>query len=111
WVSNLGGRPPKPDEAFASPMEKPAERVAVDNRGIASTGTVTRVDLRTGETRTIATGLHPTALALDEARARLYVANGNSDSITVIDTERGAAARTIAIQQFSQTVRGIAPTE
>ncbi len=111
WVSNLGGRPPKPDELFASPMQKPTERVVVDGRGVASTGAVTRMDLETGKaTHTLAVGLHPTALALDEARRRLYVANGNSDSVSVIDTERVQVVKTIAIQPFSQAVRGIAPT-
>ena len=111
WVSNLGGRPPKPDEVFASPAQKPAERVLVDSRGVAASGTVSRVDLESGKvTHTIPVGLHPTALALDEARHRLYVANGNSDSISVIDTERVQPASTILIQPFSQPVRGIAPT-
>jgi YVTN family beta-propeller protein len=111
WVSNLGGRPPKADEAFASPAEKPAEHVLVDNRGVAASGTVTRVDVESGRaTHTIAVGLHPTALALDEPRHQLYVANGNSDSISVIDTDRIAVTRTIPLQPFSQTVRGIAPT-
>ena len=83
----------------------------VDSRGIASTGAVTRIDVATGKaTHTIAVGLHPTALALDEPRRRLYVANGNSDSVSVIDTERVQVVRTIPIQPFSQTVRGIAPT-
>ena len=111
WVSNLGGRPPKPDELFASPMQKPSEKVVVDSRGVASTGAVTRMDLETGKaTHTLAVGLHPTALALDEARRRLYVANGNGDSVSVIDTERVQVVKTIAIQPFSQAVRGIAPT-
>ncbi len=110
WVTNLGGRLPRSGELFASPDEKPSERVVVDARGVASTGTVTRVDLRTGETATIAAGLHPTALVLDEPRTRLYVANGNSDTVSVIDTARNAVLRTIRLQPFSQTVRGIAPT-
>ena len=111
WVSNLGGRPPNPDELFASPKQKPAEKVLVDGRGIAASGTVTRVDLQKGKaTNTIPVGLHPTALAFDEPRHRLYVANGNSDSISVIDTERSQVTRTFPIQPFSQTVRGIAPT-
>ena len=111
WVSNLGGRPPRPDELFASPMQKPDEKVPVDKRGVASTGTVTRVDLATGKaTHTIAVGLHPTALALDEPRRRLYVANGNSDSVSVVDTERKQTVRTIPLQPFAQSVRGIAPT-
>lgn len=111
WVSNLGGRPPKQDELFAIPEQKPSEHVVVDNRGVASTGSVTRMDLESGKvTHTIPVGLHPTALALDEPRRRLYVANGNSESISVIDTERIAVVQTISIQPFSQTVRGIAPT-
>ena len=82
YVSNLGGRPPKPNELFASPMQKPDEKVTVNERGIASTGTVTRFDLKTGQaTHTITVGLHPTALAWDERRQRLYVANGNQESI------------------------------
>ena len=85
--------------------------MVVDSRGVASTGAVTRMDLETGKaTHTLAVGLHPTALALDEARRRLYVANGNSDSVSVIDTERVQVVKTIAIQPFSQAVRGIAPT-
>jgi YVTN family beta-propeller protein len=111
WVSNLGGRPPKPDELFASPARKPAEKVLVDNRGVAASGTVIRVDLESGQaTHTIPVGLHPTALALDEPRNRLYVANGNSDSISVIDTGSNQVTRTIPLQPFSREVRGIAPT-
>jgi YVTN family beta-propeller protein len=110
YVSNLGGRPPKPNELYASPKLKQDEKVVVDGRGIASTGSVTRVDINSGEaTATIAVGLHPTALAWDEARNRLYVANGNSESISVIDTERNQVVRTIPLQPFND-VRGIAPT-
>jgi YVTN family beta-propeller protein len=110
WLSNLGGRPPKPGELFASPAQKPAERVVVDARGVASTGSLTRIDIESGKTATLPVGLHPTALALDEQRQRLYVANGNSESISVVDTERTQVLRTIPLQPFSQTVRGIAPT-
>ena len=98
YVSNLGGRPPKNGEAFASPMQKPSEKVTVDARGIASTGTLTRVDLVTGEaTHTIAVDLHPTAMVWDHARHRLFVANGNSDTISVVDTQSSVVTRTIAL--------------
>ncbi len=111
YVSNLGGRPPKPGEAFASPLQKPSEKIVVDARGIASTGTLTRVDLATGKaTHTIPVGLHPTAMAWDEAHRRLYVANGNSDTVSVVDTQSNAVIRTIALQGFNVKVRGIAPT-
>ncbi|MBC7928044.1 MAG: YncE family protein, partial [Bryobacteraceae bacterium] len=111
YVSNLGGRPPRPNELSGSPVQKPDEKVTVDARGIASTGTISVVDLEKGETvATLAVGLHPTALALDEARGRLYVANGNSESISVVDTARRQVVRTIALQPFTESVRGIAPT-
>lgn len=111
YVSNLGGRPPVGKELFASPIQKPAEKVTVDARGIASTGNVTRVDLTTGKaTATIPTGLHPTGMAWHTGTQRLYVANGNSESVTVIDTRSNQVAMTIALQPFSDKVKGIAPT-
>ncbi|MBS1877171.1 MAG: bifunctional YncE family protein/alkaline phosphatase family protein [Acidobacteria bacterium] len=111
YVSNLGGRPPKAGEEFASPVKKRAEKIPVDARGVASTGTVMRIDVAAGRvTDTIAVGLHPTALAWDEKSGRLYVANGNSESVSVIDTASNQVVRTIEIQPFAQTVRGVAPT-
>ena len=59
----------------------------VDDRGVASSGTVTRIDLVTGKvTAVVDTGLHPSGMAWDEQHHRLYVANSNSDSISVVDT-------------------------
>ncbi|MBI4902306.1 MAG: bifunctional YncE family protein/alkaline phosphatase family protein [Acidobacteria bacterium] len=111
YVSNLGGRPPKANELFGSPMQKPDEKITVDARGVASTGTVMRVDTASGKvTHTIPVGLHPTALAWDEARGRLYVANGNSESVSVIDTAKNVVLRSIALQPFADRVKGIAPT-
>lgn len=111
YVSNLGGRPPKGKELFASPMLKPDERIVVDARGIAASGTVVRIDLATGKTtHTLPVGLHPTAMAWDETRGRLYVANGNSESVSVIDTKSNTVVRTLELQPFSEKVRGIAPT-
>jgi YVTN family beta-propeller protein len=112
YVSNWGGRVPRASDLVAPTGVAPtADRVVVDNRGIASTGTVTRVDLATlNATHTIPAQLHPTAVAWDETRNRLYVANSNSDTITVIDTHSNAPAATIALQPFAQRAAGIAPT-
>jgi YVTN family beta-propeller protein len=57
----------------------------------------------------IPVGLHPSALSWDEPRGQLYVANSNSDSISVIDTKTDAVKRTIPIQPFSMKLSGIAP--
>ena len=110
FVTNWGGRTARPGETTARTGTAP-DQVVVDARGVASTGTVTRIDLATlATTHTIGVGLHPTALVWDEAAARLYVANGNSDSISVIDTRRMAVTQTFPIAPFAVKAAGIAPT-
>jgi len=54
-------------------------------------------------------GLHPTSLALDEQRQRLYVTNSNSDSVSVVDARTNAVIENIAIQPFDRKVAGAAP--
>jgi YVTN family beta-propeller protein len=112
WVSNWGGRLPKPGDLTApTGLEPNADQVVVDARGIAATGSVTRVDLNTMQaTHQIPVQLHPTAMALDEARGRLYVANTNSDSVSIVDTALNAVARTVALVPFGRAIKGIAPT-
>lgn len=112
YVSNWGGRVPSPKDLTAPTGLLPtSDRVVVDERGIASTGTLTRIELASGRaTHSIPVGLHPTAMVWDQARQRLYVANGNEDSVSVVDTRQNRVTRTIALQPFAQPVAGIAPT-
>src|SRR5271168_3865377 len=79
YVSNWGGRIPNAgDKTATAGRAADADPVVIDDRGIASTGTISRVDLKTMQvTATIAVGLHPTGLAWDETGKRLYVSNGN----------------------------------
>ena len=111
YVSNWGGRFPQPEDVTSPTGNRPgADLVVVDKRGIASTGTVARVDLVTMKvTNEVAVGLHPTALHWDEPRARLYVANSNSDSISVVNTQTNQVAQTISLQPFARKVAGVAP--
>ena len=111
YVSNWGGRfPHAGDETRTTGMRPGADHAVVDARGIASTGTVSRVDLATMKvTDNIETGLHPTALVWDEPRARLYVANSNSDTVTVIDTQTNRVAHTFRIEPFQKNAEGVAP--
>ncbi|MGH9469486.1 MAG: bifunctional YncE family protein/alkaline phosphatase family protein, partial [Terriglobia bacterium] len=112
YVSNWGGRFPRPgDLTLPEGNHQPHPRpVVVDARGIASTGTVSRVDLATMKvTNAIETGLHPTALYWDEPRSRLYVVNSNSDSVSVINTEDNLVAQTIALHPFRGKAPGVAP--
>jgi YVTN family beta-propeller protein len=112
YVSNWGGREPKPDELSATVgFGSNADRVVVDSRGIASTGTIRRVDIVTRKTTdVIPVGLHPVALALDEPANRLYVANANSDSISIIDTLAQRVIHNLPIAPFREQLPGLAPT-
>jgi YVTN family beta-propeller protein len=111
WVSNWGGRVPRPGERSAATGPEPnADKALVDERGVASSGTVARVDLLTGTaTAAVAVGLHPSGLAWDERRQRLYVANSNSDSISIVDTAANRLIETITLRPFLQQVAGISP--
>jgi DNA-binding beta-propeller fold protein YncE len=110
WVSNWGGRIPKPGE-LSAPLGTSRDRAVVDVRGVAASGTVQRVDLEHRKvTHTVETGLHPTALAWDEKRHRLYVANTNADSITIVDTSANRALGTLPLDFFEGPAFGIAPT-
>jgi DNA-binding beta-propeller fold protein YncE len=111
WVSNWGGRPPKLGERSAATGSEPnADHVLVDERGVASSGTVERIDLLTGKvTATIAAGLHPSGMAWDETTQRLYVANSNSDSISIMDTAANRLFGTIDLQPFTKKAAGVSP--
>ncbi len=112
YVSNLGGPKPASGESAAAQCCDPrAEPVRVDARGMAQRGTISRVDLVSGTVaKTIGAGLHPTGIAWDQRRARLYVANGNSDDVSVVDTRTDTVIATITIRPFRLDRIGLAPT-
>ncbi len=113
WVSNWGGRRPGAKDLLTAPtgLAPQADRVVVDARGIAASGTVVRIDLASGETKAfVAVGLHPGSLAWDETHHRLYVANMNSDTVSVIDTESNQLVRTFDIKPFGPRAAGVAPS-
>src|SRR5262249_55847686 len=82
FVSNWGGRRPQLGERTAPSSGTP---VLTDERGVAASGTVGRVDLAAGRMiQEVATGLHPAGMALHAASGRLFVANANSDTVSVL---------------------------
>jgi len=112
YVTNWGGRIPEPDDLTApTGLASSADRVVINQQGVAATGSVMRVDLAAGNaTHTIPVELHPTAIVWDEGRQLVYVANGNTDSISVIDTAQNRVIRTVELQPFRERVSGISPT-
>ncbi|MEP7346936.1 MAG: YncE family protein, partial [Gemmatimonadaceae bacterium] len=112
YVTTFGGPKPRNGERAATQCCDPrAEPVRIDARGIAERGSVTRVDLVEGRvTDVISVGLHPTGIAWDQTRGRLFVANGNSDSISVIDANMNRVVHSIPVVPFQQRRIGLAPT-
>ncbi len=99
YVSNFGGRKPTARDRSAKQCCDPYA------------GSVTRVDLVAGTvSKVIPVGLHPTGLAWDEKGGRLYVANGNSDNVSVIDTRHDSVIATISVAPFREHKIGFAPT-
>ncbi len=112
WVSVFGGAKPTGRERAAMQCCDPrVEPVRVDARGIALRGSVVQVNLVTLRvTATVETGLHSTGLAWDQSRGLLYVANGNSDDVSLIDTRTARSLGTISIAPFHERKIGLAPT-
>ncbi|MFI5312050.1 MAG: bifunctional YncE family protein/alkaline phosphatase family protein [Gemmatimonadales bacterium] len=112
WVSVYGGAKPKPGERAATQCCRAlSEPVRVDAQGLAQPGTVVRVDLASGRvTDSVTVGRHPAGLAWDRARNRLYVPNGNSDDVSVVDTWAHRVTATIAMAPFRERKIGLAPT-
>ena len=112
FVTIFGGAKPAPADRSASQCcDAHAEPVRVDAGGIAGAGSVARVDLSSGRVTTdIAVGRHPTAILLDEKRQRLYVADGNADSISVVDTRRNRLAFSFSVSPFREHLPGLSPT-
>ena len=71
----------------------------VDERGIPCSGTVSRIDLAKRKVLAeIDVGLHPSGLVRTKDGARLYVANANSDTVSVIDTKGFRVVQTVPVR-------------
>ena len=57
----------------------------------------------------IPTGSHPNALLLDAARHRLFVANANDDSVSIIDTGADREIERVSVRLFDGAPPGVSP--
>jgi YVTN family beta-propeller protein len=106
YVSNQGGRKPQGGEFTNDSSGTPI--VADRKSGYATTGTVSVIDLNTRrEIKAIEVERQPTALLL--SGQSLFVANTNSDSVSVIDTRRHEVVKTIHVQPFPGAPFGSSP--
>ena len=106
YVSNWGGRRPQAGDATDGTIP-----VVVDpETGIANNGTVSVLDARSRMVmRHIEVGLHPSGMALSPDGNRLYVANANSDTVSIIATRSDTVVQTIDVRLFAGAPLGSAP--
>ncbi|GAC1441182.1 MAG: alkaline phosphatase family protein [Mycobacteriales bacterium] len=106
WVSNEGGRRATGED---NTNNSDGTAIVADKvHGAAKTGTVSVVDLRVGkQVAEVQVGLHPTAMTLHGRH--LYVANTNSDTISVLDTTSRAVSAEIAITPYPGAPYGSHP--
>ncbi|HEY2082835.1 MAG TPA: beta-propeller fold lactonase family protein [Verrucomicrobiae bacterium] len=108
YVSNWAGR--RPDASSLTGAAGRGTVVRVDERGVASEGSVSVIDLDTGKVvAEIMVGLHASALCLSPNGRHICVANANSDTITVIDTKSDQAVETIPVRWQAQDLFGASP--
>jgi len=84
YVANRGGRRPGPNDTTATSS---GSRVVTDPvTGSSTSGTLSVVDAETLAVREVAVGLAPSQLTLSPDEKTLVVANGHSDSVSLVDT-------------------------
>ncbi len=105
YVSNWGGRRPHAGDPVAYSS---GTGVVIDpGSGVASTGTVSVVDLESGRVEEVGVGLRPCAMLLEQGR--LYIACAGSDTVSVLDTARREVVETISVHQRPHFPLGSAP--
>ncbi|WP_328292882.1 bifunctional YncE family protein/alkaline phosphatase family protein [Kineococcus sp. NBC_00420] len=108
YVSDEGGRPARPGEAAINSYgtQVPADPYL----GTSTTGTVSVIDPARPDAAvgSIDVGLHPTALHV--RAGALFVANTNSDTVSVIDTRKDKVVQTISTKPWASSAVGYQPT-
>lgn len=96
YVSNWGGDHPKADDPQAKSsmtMARIDPRTSVVNDG--SVSVLVQENGKWSARKSIKTGMHPCGMLAGPRGKRLYVANANSDTVSVIDPDRDEVVETI----------------
>ena len=108
YVSNQGGRRPGAGDAVG-----PAGRgtqVRVDDRAVASEGSVSVIDLAANAVKTeLLTGRHAAALAVSPDVRYVVAANAGDDTLSVIDTRTDTVVEKIWTRQTPADLFGAQP--
>ena len=109
YVTDEGGRQAHPGETT---MDSYGTAVPASGYyGTSTTGAVSVIDTTdpTAAVASIAVGLHPTAM-FSPAKGVLFVANTNSDTVSVIDTKKNKVVQTIDTKPWPSSDAGYEPT-
>ena len=108
YVSNWGGR--QPESVDPTYTTSGSEIVIDPNTGIASSGSVSVIDLKSNrQIKSIEVGLHPGAMVLSPDKSRLFVACANSDIVSIIDTKNDSVIDEITVRMNKDLPFGSAP--
>jgi len=98
YVTNWAGPVPKDNSKETAGI--PYGQVYIDPRtGATSKGTISVIDLQTGTVeKEIEVGLHPNAIISRNDGKFIFVSNGNSDNVSVIDTQKEEVVDSISVR-------------
>ncbi len=106
FVSNRGGRRARPDDTVAPSS---GSSVVTDPlTGASTSGTVSVLDMKEGGVREVAVGLAPSQFAVGPEGKRIAVANGHSDSVSILDTAT-LSRSDVKIPTFPEAALGSQP--
>jgi YVTN family beta-propeller protein len=107
YVSNEGGRQAQPGDTT---MDSYGTQVPADGYlGTSTTGTVSVIDTanQSAPVGSVAVGLHPTAMYVNGNA--LFVANTNSDTVSVVDMTKDQVVQTIETRPYPSSAVGYEP--
>lgn len=108
YVSNWGGRRPKPGD-LTGPAGR-GTRVKVDPvNHIANEGSVSIIDLDSGSIKEILVHLHSSSLTVSPDGRYVVCANAASDNLSVIDTRSDTVVETIWVKANPAALFGASP--
>lgn len=102
FVTNWGGPIPT-DTIQKETAGVPYGMAYINHRtGATSEGTVSVIDIKTGKVlKEVQVGLHPNDIITSPDKRFIYVANGNSDAVSVISTNSLAVTENISVKLHS----------
>jgi len=106
YVTNRGGRLPRGSETTAP--SSGSETLTDPITGTAISGTVSAIDEKTLAVREIEVGRAPSGMALSPDESLLAVANGHSDSVSIVNLET-LAHTDVKIPAYPEGVTGSQP--